>query len=79
MTLSPETKRTLIRLALEVVVYGVLVVIYLSVLLNFFTATLVLLFKSDLVLYVALALALMVFQGIFLESVTTFLIDRLNL
>jgi hypothetical protein len=79
MQLSAATKRKLIRLALEIVLYALLVFTYLFLILRFFTAELVTLFKHDLVLYAGLALGLMVFQGIFLESVTTFLIDRLEL
>jgi hypothetical protein len=79
MNLSPEAKRTLLRLALEIGIYALLVVIYISLILHFFTDELVLLFKRDPVLYAALALGLIVFQGIFLERITTFLIDRLEL
>jgi hypothetical protein len=79
MHLSSETKRTLIRVAFELILYAVLVVVYLFLVLTFFGPELVALFKRDLVLYAGLALGLMVFQGFFLESVTTFLIDRLGL
>jgi hypothetical protein len=79
MQLSAETKRGLVRLALEVILYAFLVVVYLFLILHFLGPELVLLFKQNLVLYAGLALALMVFQGLFLETVTTFLIDRLEL
>ncbi len=79
MHISDELKRTLIRLALEVIVYTALVVVYLFFIVHFFSEPLTALSKNDLVLYAGLALGLMVFQGIFLESVTTFLLDRLNL
>ncbi len=79
MRLSRETQRTFARLAVEVGLYAALVVVYMYLILRFFTAELVALFKGDPLLYALLALALMVFQGIFLESVTTFLIDRLGL
>ncbi len=79
MYLSPQTKRTLIRIGLELGLYAVLVVVYMFLILHFFGAELVALFKRDPVLYAPLALGLMVFQGLFLESITTFLIDRLEL
>jgi hypothetical protein len=79
MQLSTETKRGLVRLALEILLYALLVVVYLFLVLRFLGPELVQLFKHNLALYAGLALGLMVFQGLFLESVTTFLIDRLEL
>lgn len=79
MQLSTDTKRTLIRLAVEIILYALLVVVYLFLVLHFLGPELVVLFKHNLLLYAGLALGLMVFQGVFLESVTTFLIDRLEL
>ncbi len=79
MHFAPETKRTLLRVGLELGVYAALVVVYMFLILHFFGDELTALFKNDPVMYAALALGLMVFQGIFLESVTTFLIDRLDL
>ncbi len=79
MHISDEVRRTLIRLALEIVIYLTLVVIYLFLILNFFTAPLVNLFKTNLGASAFLGLGLMIFQGLFLESVTSYLLDRLNL
>ncbi len=79
MRLSNETKRMLLRLGLEFGLYAVLVVAYMFVILHFFGDLLTALFKGDRVMYAALALGLMVLQGIFLETLTTFLIDRLEL
>ncbi len=79
MNFSRETRRTLIRLTLEIGIYALLVVVYIFLILRFFGPELVVLFKSNPLLYAVLALALIVLQGIFLESVTTFLIDRLEL
>ncbi len=79
MRITPEMRRTLLRLAIELGIYAVLVSAYMFLILHFFSGLLVQLFHDDRVMYAALALALMVFQGIFLESVTTFLIDRLEL
>ncbi len=79
MNLSPESRRTLIRLLLELGLYAALVVVYIFLVLHFFENELVALFRGDPILYALLALGLMVFQGLFLEAVTTFLIDRLGL
>ncbi len=79
MRLSPELRRTLIRLGLELGLYALLVVVYIFLVLRLFGAELVILFKSNPPLYAVLALGLIVLQGLFLESVTTFLIDRLEL
>ncbi len=79
MRITPEIRRTVLRVAIELGIYAVLVVAYMFLILHFFTGLLVDLFNGDRVMYAALALALMVFQGIFLETVTTFLIERLEL
>ncbi len=79
MQLSQERKRTLVRIGLELGLYALLVVLYMFLILRLFSDLLVSLFKHDPVLYAAAALGLMGFQGILLESVTTFLIDRLEL
>ncbi len=79
MQVSRERKRTVVRIGIELGLYALLVVVYMFLILHFFTDLLVSLFKHDPVLYAAAALALIGFQGIFLESVTTFLIDRLEL
>jgi hypothetical protein len=79
MQISDEAKRTLIRLAVETVVYALLVIFYLFLILNFFEGTLVALFQTNLYFYGFLALSLMVAQGFLLEFLTSFLLDRLNL
>ncbi len=71
--------RPLLRLGLEIGLYTVIVVAYIFLILQFFTGLLIDTFKADRVLYAALALGLVVFQGILLEALTTFLIDRLEL
>ncbi len=79
MRLTPETKRAALRLLIELGLYGLLVFAYIVLILHFFTDVLVGLYKSNAVLYAVLALGLMVFQGLFLEALTTFLIERLEL
>ncbi len=79
MHIQPETKRLLVRLGIEIGLYAVLVAAYMFLVLTLFGGELVKLFKSNLVFYAGLALGLMVFQGLLLENITTFLIDRLEL
>ncbi len=79
MKISEETRRTLLRIALELGIYALLVAGYMYLILRAFTGVLVELFHGDRVLYAGFALGLMVLQGIILESLTTFLIDRLGL
>jgi hypothetical protein len=79
MPLSGELRRTLVRVVLELGIYAVLVVVYIYIIFSLFERELIFLSQRDRVLYAALALGLMVVQGIILESVTTFLLDRLNL
>ena len=79
MPLSGELRRTLVRVALEIGIYAVLVIVYIYIIFSLFERELIFLSQRDRVLYAALALGLMVVQGIILESVTTFLLDRLNL
>lgn len=72
--------RKLIRnFIIELVVYGVLVVVYFFVVLRLLTGTLTTLFTENLVLYAVLALLLIVLQGVFLDWVTSFLLDQIKL
>jgi hypothetical protein len=56
-----------------------LVIIYALCVLKFLTDPLAKLYHEDLTVYAWLALALIVGQGVLLEEVTSFLIDRLRL
>ncbi len=76
---TAQIRRAVIRLSLEMGLYALLVVIYLYLILRFFGDELVRLFHSNPPFYAVLALTLMVVQGLFLESVTTYLIDRLQI
>ncbi|HET6446410.1 MAG TPA: hypothetical protein VFI27_17715 [candidate division Zixibacteria bacterium] len=73
-------KRTLIRnFALELVVYGILVTIYFFVVLRSLGPWLADLYNSNLTIYAIAALAVIVIQSVFLEVITSFLIERLGL
>ena len=72
--------RTLVRnFLIELVVYGALVVGYFVVVLRWLGEPLVQLFDTNLVVYAVLALVLIIFQGVALEAVTSFLIKLLRL
>ena len=72
--------RKLIRnFVIELVVYGVLVVGYFLVALRFFESYLTDLFRNNLPVYAAVALLLIVLQGVLLDWLTSFLLDQIKL
>jgi len=76
----PSDRRTLIRnFAIELIVYAVLVVIYFLLVLQTIGPWLTELYYSNLRLYAVVALVLIVVQAVFLEWITSFLIERLGL
>jgi hypothetical protein len=60
-------------------VYGGLVVLYAVSVLQFLADPLANLYEDNLTLYAWVALVLIVAQGVVLDGVTTFLLDRLRL
>ncbi len=74
------TTRVLIRnLILELVIYGILLVVYFLAVLRFLGNFLSSIFENHLTLYAILALILIVVQGVLLESITSFMIRMLSL
>ncbi len=72
--------RVLLRnLAIELVVYAILVVIYFVIVLRLLSAPLTRLFHTDLVTYAFVSLGLVAAQGALLDAVTSFLLGRLRL
>jgi hypothetical protein len=69
----------LISFAIELVVYGMLVVGYFLVVLRLLGPFLTNLFQNELIIYAFLGLGLVVAQGVLLETVTSFILDWLNL
>lgn len=67
------------NLAIELIVYGILVVAYFFVALQLLGESLARLFHSNLVTYALVSLGLIVAQGVLLDAITSFLLDRLNL
>jgi hypothetical protein len=66
-------------IVVELIVYGVLVALYAVGVLRFLGDPLADLYESNLTLYAWVALALIVAQGVVLDGVTSFLLDRLRL
>jgi hypothetical protein len=72
--------RALVRnFVIEVLIYAVLVVAYFFLVLRFLADPLEELFQNNLVVYAFVALGLIVAQGVVLEFITSFLINRLGL
>lgn len=73
-------RRVLIRnFAIELAVYGILVVIYFVLVLRTLGPWLTGLYDNNLRVYAVAALVLIVVQSVILEAVTSFLIERLGL
>jgi hypothetical protein len=72
--------RTLVRnFLIELVIYGVLIVVYFLVVLRWLAEPLARLLDSNLALYAVVALVLIVVQGVVLAWVTSFIIGQLGL
>ncbi|UCG24309.1 MAG: hypothetical protein JSW55_19675 [Chloroflexota bacterium] len=74
-----DSRKLIRNFAIELVVYGVLVVIYFLLVLQWLGGWLTSLYENDLRIYAVVALVLIVVQGVLFEKVTTFLIERLGL
>ena len=76
---NPAVRALVRNFAIEVLVYGLLVVGYFLLVLRLLGEPLYELYTSNLTLYAFVALALIVIQGSVLEFTTSFLIGRLGL
>ena len=78
--MNTQTWRKVIRdLLIELAVYGVLVVVYSFVASRLLEMPLARLFHSNLTVYAFVGLGLIVAQGLLLDAITSFMIDRLRL
>ena len=64
---------------IELIVYAILVVAYFLIVLRWLGEPLVQVFHENPALYAPIALGLIVFQGVALEAITSFLVARLGL
>lgn len=72
--------RILVRnLVIELLIYGVMLVIYFFVVLRFLGKYLTDLYQNQIVFYAVLSLVLIIIQGVLLESLTSYLIRLLRL
>jgi hypothetical protein len=72
-------KKMLRNFLIEVGIYAVLVILYFFLVLRFLGDFLMELFVARPVLYAFLGLILILAQGVLLERITSFLMERLNL
>lgn len=76
----PVNRNLLIRnFLIELLIYGSLVTLYYLLALRLLSSPLKHLFEENLPVYAVLALLLIVAQGVLLEALTSFLLDRLGL
>jgi predicted tellurium resistance membrane protein TerC len=74
-----ERLRAIRFVIIELLVYGGLVTLYALSVLQFLADPLADLYENNMTLYAWLALVLIVGQGVLLEELTSFLLDRLRL
>lgn len=77
--MQPDTRTLLRNFAIELLVYGIMVVAYFFLVLRTIGPWLTDLYYSNLRVYAIVALVLIVVQAVFLEWITSFLIERLGL
>jgi len=77
--MQPDTRTLLRNFAIEILVYGIMVVAYFFLVLRTIGPWLTDLYYSNLRVYAIVALVLIVVQAVFLEWITSFLIERLGL
>ena len=75
--MSPDTRNRLHRFGVQMVIYGVLVSIYLYLVWRYLGDWLLTLYQDNLPLYAVVCLVFIVVQAVVLDTVTTFIMDRL--
>ncbi len=78
--MKKQKMRVMVRnFVVELIVYSILVVAYFVVALRLLGESLARLFHSNLATYALVSLGLIVAQGVLLDAITSFLLERLNL
>ena len=78
--MNKQKTRVLLRnFVVELIVYGVLVAAYSVIVLRLLGKPLAQLFHSNLGVFAFVSLALIVAQGVLLDALTSFLLDKLRL
>jgi hypothetical protein len=76
---NPKVRKLVINFAIELVVYGLLVLAYFLLVLRYLNEILTELYNNNLITYAFLGLGLVVAQGVVLEFITSFIISKLRL
>jgi hypothetical protein len=76
---KPKTRRLLRNLALEVIVYSILLLSYFLIVLRYLGEPLNELFHQSLIVYAGATLLLIVAQSVALDFITSFLVARLDI
>jgi len=76
---NPKVRKLVINFAIELVVYGFLVLAYFLLVLRYLNNILNVLYNNNLIIYAFLSLGLVVAQGVLLEFITSFILSRLRL
>jgi len=76
---NPKVRKLVINFAIELVVYGFLVLAYFLLVLRYLNNILNVLYNNNLIIYAFLSLGLVVAQGVVLEFITSFILSRLRL
>lgn len=74
-----QGKRVLLKLLVELVVYGLLLLVYFVLVLRFLGDPLQTTSKDNIWLYALAGLGLMVAQAVLLDIITSFLVERLDI
>lgn len=77
--MKPKTRRLLRNLALEVIVYSILLLSYFLIVLRYLGEPLNELFHQSLIVYAGATLLLIVAQSVALDFITSFLVARLDI
>ncbi len=78
--MKKQKMRVMVRnFVVELIVYSILVVAYFVLALRLLGESLARLFHSNLATYALVSLGLIVAQGVLLDAITSFLLERLNL
>ncbi|HID88829.1 MAG TPA: hypothetical protein EYH27_05455 [Anaerolineales bacterium] len=77
--MNQQRARLIRDILIETILYGLFVVVYAAVVLRWLDGWLTHLFQNDLIVYAAVGLVLIVAQGVVLDLLTSFLLERLGL
>lgn len=77
--MNQQRARLIRDILIETILYGLFVVAYAAVVLRWLNGWLTHLFQNDLIVYAAVGLVLIVAQGVVLDLLTSFLLERLGL